>query len=237
MTSASAVTWSLSARTAWARATCYTALRLIFDPTVPDSSRELGLSDFWDGLDGMGKEDKIVVFVEIKDFEDDLDVLAILTDFRLKDDADTVRLTYEFRPLADLDDDPSSERDFEFVCYGGEDKSKQFGHDLRRRIAMDLLPALRDAEGDLGSWRRSPLRPLIEAAFSGVDEDDLQEVAEAVKSATEKLTEFDAVEELEVSIGELFAEMSGPRQDVKPRFGFAPTDATRTLPKHQAFDR
>jgi putative ATP-dependent endonuclease of OLD family len=160
------------------------ALRLIFDPTVSDSSRELGLSDFWDGLDGIGKEDKIVVFVEIKDFEDDLDVLAILTDFRLKDDADIVRLTYEFRPLADLDDDPSSEKDFEFVCYGGEDESKQIGHDLRRRIAMDLPPALRDAEGDLGNWRRSPLQPLIEAAFSGVDEDDLQEVADAVESAT-----------------------------------------------------
>jgi putative ATP-dependent endonuclease of OLD family len=26
------------------------ALRLIFDPALPDSSRELGLSDFWDGL-------------------------------------------------------------------------------------------------------------------------------------------------------------------------------------------
>jgi putative ATP-dependent endonuclease of the OLD family len=163
------------------------ALRLIFDPTIPDSLRQLGLSDFWDGLDGIDKDDKIIVFVEINDFEDDLDVLAILTDFRLKDDPNTVRLTYEFRPRADIDGDPSSEEDFEFVCYGGEDESKQFGHELRRRITMDLLPALRDAEGDLGSWRRSPLRPLIEAAFSGVDEEDLQEVAGAVESATEKL--------------------------------------------------
>jgi len=166
------------------------------------------------------------VFVEIKDFEDDLDILAILTDFRLNHDPETVRLTYEFRPRGDLDGDPASERDFEFVCYGGEDEANEFGHDLRRRITMDLLPALRDAEGDLGSWRRSPLRPLIEAAFSDVDQEDLQEVADAVKSATEKLTDFEAVEDLEESIGDLFAEMSGLRQDVKPRFGFAPTDAT-----------
>jgi predicted ATP-dependent endonuclease of OLD family len=67
------------------------ALRLIFDPTIPDSLRQLGLSDFWDGLDGIDKDDKIIVFVEINDFEDDLDVLAILTDFRLKDDPNTVR--------------------------------------------------------------------------------------------------------------------------------------------------
>ena len=26
------------------------ALRLIFDPTLPDSARQLSLSDFWDGL-------------------------------------------------------------------------------------------------------------------------------------------------------------------------------------------
>jgi putative ATP-dependent endonuclease of the OLD family len=203
------------------------ALRLIFDPTLSDSSRQLGLSDFWDGLEGADGDDKIVVSVEIKDFEDDLDVLAILTDFRLDDDPDTVRLSYEFRPRADLEGDPASNDDYDFICYGGEDEAKEFGHDLRRRITMDLLPALRDAEGDLGSWRRSPLRPLIEDAFGGVDRDDLQEVADTVESATKRIAEFDAVQTLQESIGELFAEMSGPSQDVKPRLGLAPTEATR----------
>jgi putative ATP-dependent endonuclease of OLD family len=52
------------------------ALRLILDPTVPDSARQLSISDFWDGLETLGEEDKIIVSIEIKDFEDDLDVLA-----------------------------------------------------------------------------------------------------------------------------------------------------------------
>ena len=203
------------------------ALRLIFDPSLPDSSRQLTLSDFWDGLETPDEDDKIIISVEIKDVEDDLDVLAVLTDFRLNDDADTVRLTYEFRPRADLEGDPASDDDYDFICYGGEDEAKEFGHELRRRITMDLLPALRDAEGDLGSWRRSPLRPLIEDAFSGIDRDDIQAVADAVESATKQVAEFDSVKALEESIGELFAEMSGPRHDVKPRLGFAPTDATR----------
>lgn len=203
------------------------ALRLIFDPALPDSSRQLNLSDFWDGLKTPSTDDKIVVSVEIEDFEDDLDILALLTDFRLNDDPDTVRLTYEFRPRADLDGDPASDDDYDFICYGGEDEAKRFGHDLRRRITMDVLPALRDAEGDLANWRRSPLRPLIEDAFSGVEREDLQEVADSVEAATKKITDFDAVEELEKRIGELFAEMSGPRQDVKPRLGFSPTEATR----------
>jgi putative ATP-dependent endonuclease of the OLD family len=148
------------------------ALRLIFDATLPDSARQLSLSDFWDGLGKPSKEDSIKIVVEIKDFEDDLDVLAVLTDYRLNADPQTVRLTYEFRPLADLEDDPTTESDFEFVCYGGEDEGKRFGHDLRRRITLDVLPALRDAEGDLAAWRRSPLRPLIERAFEDVDTDD-----------------------------------------------------------------
>jgi putative ATP-dependent endonuclease of OLD family len=92
---------------------------------------------------------------------------------------------------------------------------------------MDLLPALRDAEGDLATWRRSPLRPLIEGAFSGVDVEDLQEISDAIEAATAKVAEFDAVVELQESIRSLFVEMSGSRQDVKPILGFTPTDASR----------
>lgn len=73
------------------------ALRLIFDPSLSDSARQLGLSDFWDGLEELTKEDRIRVSVEIKDFEDDPDILAMLTDYRLNDDPETVRLTYELR--------------------------------------------------------------------------------------------------------------------------------------------
>ena len=203
------------------------ALRLIFDPTLPDSARQLGLSDFWDGLGAPSAEDKIIVSVEIKEFEDNLDVLALLTDHRLDDNPNTVRLTYEFRPRAELDGDPATEDDFEFICYGGESEAKRFGHDLRRRVTMDVLPALRDAEGDLANWRRSPLRPLIEKAFSEVDNANLEEISEAVEAATDKISELDEIRTLEESIGTLFAEMSGPRQDIKPRLGFSPTDTTR----------
>ncbi len=203
------------------------ALRLIFDSTLPDSARQLTLSDFWDGIKEPGTDDNISVSIEIKDFEDDPDILAMLTDFRLDDDPHTVRLTYEFRPKSDLEADPASDEDYEFICYGGENEAKRFGHELRRRIPMDLLPALRDAEGDLATWRHSPLRPLIESALSSVDRDDLTEIKVAVEAATGKLTEFKAVEELEESLGELFVEMSGPKQDVKPRLGFGATDIGR----------
>lgn len=203
------------------------ALRLVFDPTLPDSARQLTLADFWDGLGDLDSDDKIVVSVEIKDFEDNLDVLALLTDYRLDGDPQTVRLTYEFRPRPDLEEEPTSDDNYEFVCYGGQNESKEFGHDLRRRITMDLLPALRDSEGDLATWRRSPLRPLMENAFGGIDRKDLEEISDAVEMATSKVTEFAEVVSLQKDIRNLFIEMSGPRQDVKPKFGFAPADAAR----------
>lgn len=188
------------------------ALRLILDPTLPDSARQLSISDFRDGLETPGENDKITVSIEIKDFENDLDVLALLTDYRLDDDADTVRLTYEFRPIGDLEEPPAADEDYEFVCYGGENEAKRFGHELRRRITIDVLPALRDAEGDHGNWRRSPLRPLVETAVNGIDVTDLNAIGEAIETATNSLAEFDDVSTLEERIGELFVQMSGGHQ-------------------------
>lgn len=202
-------------------------LRMILDPSLPDSSRQLSLADFWDGLEDIDAETEISISVEIKDFDSDLDVLAVLTDYRLDDDPDTVRLTYLFRAQPDLDNAPASDDDFVFVCFGGEDEAKRFGHDLRRRLTMDLLPALRDAEGDLAAWRRSPLRPLVEDAFVGIDKAALEEIGEKIAQASAAAIKFDEVKTLEKSIAELFLSMAGPKQDVAPTLGFTATDATR----------
>jgi putative ATP-dependent endonuclease of the OLD family len=202
-------------------------LRLLLDPSLPDTGRQLVFADFWDGLKKPKKTDFISISVEIKDFEKDMDVLAVLTDFRLKADATTARLTYEFRPKPDLGGEPTSEDDYEFICYGGEDEAKEFGHGLRRRLTLEILPALRDAEGDLGSWRYSPLRPLIDAAMSSVDSKELEKIAAAVEDVTAKITQFKEVKSLQADIAKLFGEISGPRHDIKPRLGLSPTDSTR----------
>lgn len=202
-------------------------LRLIFDPSLPDSSRQLGLADFWDGLEEITSETIMTVSVEIKDFEDDPDVLAVLTDFRLDDDPHTVRLTYKLRATPGLDHAPASDDDFSFICFGGESEAKRFGHDLRRRITMDQLSALRDAEGDLAAWRRSPLRPLVEDAFVAIDAAKLKEIGEKIAEASKAAIEFGEVKALEGRIAELFLAMAGAKQDVKPSLGFSATDAAR----------
>lgn len=203
------------------------ALRLIFDPSLPDSGRQLGRGDFWDGLGERLEDETITVFVELKEFDDDLDLLAQLTDFRLDDDPHTVRLTYKFRPIPGIEGAPESDDDYEFICFGGEAEAKRFSHEVRRRIAMDLLPALRDAEGDLATWRRSPLRPLLERAFAGVSGEDLEDVRDAVQAASGQLADFPSVQSLEQALQQLFASMSGPKQDIEPSLGFGTTDVTR----------
>ncbi|MDH6270227.1 putative ATP-dependent endonuclease of OLD family [Rhizobium leguminosarum] len=202
-------------------------LRLIFDPSLPDSARELQLGDFWDGIDEFDQDTRIKISVEIMDFEDDPDVLAVLTDFRIPGDPQTVSLTFEFRAKSSLLRAPASEKDFEFVCYGGRDPTRKFGYDVRSRITMDVLPALRDAEGDLAVWRRSPLRPLIESAFATIDRDDLQSVADQIEAATGQLMELEAVSDLEDDIAQSFRAMSGDRQDVNPTLGFSATNASK----------
>jgi putative ATP-dependent endonuclease of OLD family len=203
------------------------ALRLIFDPTLPDSTRQLRVADFWDGLGKPCSDTNIKISVEIKEFESDMDVLALLSGFRLNDDPSTVRLTYEFRPKPGLTGEPTADEDYEFACYGGENESRTFGHTLRRRLSLDILPALRDAEGELGNWRRSPLRPLVEAAFAEIKKDDLDKIAAAIEDATGKLADFSEIENLETSISDFLSEMAGSKQNVNPKLGFAPADAVR----------
>ena len=92
-----------------------------------------------------------------------------------------------------------------------------------------MLHALRDAESDLATWRRSPLRPLIEEAFSSIDLDDIEDIGTKIEEATEALVELEEVSDLEEKIANSFLEMSGPKQDVNPTLGFSGTDNSRLL--------
>jgi len=202
------------------------ALQLILDSGLPDRARQLSRSDFWDGLEELTAAEEIIISVDIGDFDDDMDILAVLTDFRLNDDPLTVRLSYKFSPKAELEEQPSCDEDYEFVCFGGENEVNTFGYALRRRIMIEVLPALRDAESDLAVWRRSPLKPLIENAFTGVSDEDLGDIKEAVEAATTELCDLDGIRDLEDAISSLYTAMSGPKQDIQPRMGIGPTDIT-----------
>lgn len=204
------------------------ALRLVLDPTLPDALRQLRDDDFWDGLDRpLAADAKITISVDLSDYEDNEDLLAVLAEHVIATEPMVSRLTYEFGlPSAD-EERPASEGDYEFNIYGGDRPENQVGWDVRRRIPMDLLPALRDAEGDLANWRRSPLRPLLDEATGRIDRSALQRLADDVTETTEKLTETPEISELSDQISDRLERMVGDKNALDTTLGFSPTDPER----------
>ena len=133
------------------------ALRLILDPSLPDSMRHLRLDDFWDGLPRpLCVTDIIEIAVEFCNFEHNEDLLAVLADHLVEPEPMVARITYRFQPIAEHEGKLRSEADYEFILFGGDRPENAVGYDLRRWMPLDLFPALRDAESDLARCKVDP---------------------------------------------------------------------------------
>ncbi|MBH1816810.1 AAA family ATPase [Stenotrophomonas maltophilia] len=208
------------------------ALRLIFDPTLPDSSRRLRLEDFPDGLARpLRADEKVSISVELQGFEDDSGLLSILGDSLIQAEPMVARLTYRFQPRTGLTRPPRSEADYEFSVFGGEEKANahHVGYQARRWMPMDLFHALRDAEGDLSRWSRSPLRPLLDRAATGIDEAILKDIVGKVDSATASITDIEQLSDVVAHVNAQLITMVGSQHATDTGLGFAPTDGARLI--------
>jgi len=206
------------------------ALRLVLDPSLPDSARQLQNDDFWDGLARpLTRADKITIAVDLTDFEGNEDHVALLAEHLVEPEPMTARLTYVFQPLETLEGEPMKESDYEFVSYGGDRPDSHFGFEIRRGLPMDLLPALRDSEGDLANWRRSPLRPLLDGVAGRIDGNELAALAAGITAATGTVADNEEVRGLVGAINDRVRTMVGPTHAVDTTLGFSPTDPERLL--------
>ena len=206
------------------------ALRLILDPSLPDSARRLREEDFWDGLKRpLDKDDCITISVDFADFEDEESQLALLAEHLIESDPMVARLSYVWQPLPTLVDGPKKEADYEFLVFGGNRPENQITYEVRRRLPMELMPALRDCEGDLDRWTRSPLRPLLDKVAGEIDRDELERLAEGVNKSTEKLTKLEEVQSVAKSIQKKLIEMVGSAQSLKTVLRFSPTDSSKLI--------
>lgn len=206
------------------------ALRLILDPSLPDSARRLRLEDFWDGLERpLKKDDEIEVSLEFRDFEKSENLLAVLADQLVEPDPMVARITYLFRPTPGREEAARSEADYEFVIFGGNRPDNNVGYDLRRWMPMDLFPALRDAESDLARWARSPLRPLLDRAARTIDPDELKKIAKEVHKTTSKMAALTELDDVVSEVNTQLTSMVGDKHAVETALGFAPTDPERLL--------
>src|SRR5215472_15232694 len=99
------------------------ALRLVLDIGLPDSARQLKLTDIWDGC-SLSDSPEISVDLDFAEFDNDAGLTALLTDYRLASDHTLARLTYVLQKKAEVAGAPVSEADYEFKIYGGDDPAR-----------------------------------------------------------------------------------------------------------------
>lgn len=200
------------------------ALRLVLDPGLPDAARQLRAEDFWDGLGRpLPNEARIRIVLDLTGFDENDLQLASLTDFLVEASPMVARLTYEFGRLA------GGDAPYEWRIYGGDKEDTRVAWDVRRRLALDVIPALRDAEGDLASWRRSPLRPLVARVVEAIEVEEKSAIAADIASAAADLVALEEVADLGTRITETLGKLVGSVQTTDVRLGVAPTDADRLL--------
>jgi putative ATP-dependent endonuclease of the OLD family len=206
------------------------ALRLVLDPSLPDSARKLREEDFWDGVKRpLGSEDRITISVDLADFEESKDQLAVLGGYLVKTEPMVARLTYVWQPLPALKHAPKKDSDYEFFVYGGKKAESRISYEVRRRLPMELLPALRDCEGDLNRWTRSPLRPLLDKAAGEIEGKKLETLAKGVDAATESVAAVDEVKGVADSITKKLIEMVGSAQALETVLRFSPSDPDKLV--------
>lgn len=210
------------------------AVRLVLDPTLSARERLLERTDFSDSpgqgvenADPMREGQCIEVSVELTDIEQEPAVLAALGDALVEGDPMSAKLTYRFAPDEEAHAEGNSPN-YVWTIMGGEE-GNEVRWDVRRFLAHVHLPALRDAEGELARWRRSPLRPLLEKVAEATNPADLEDVSAAVREANEKIGELSAVKELGERISERTAALVGDRQALHTRLDVAPVDPMRLI--------
>ncbi|TAK28181.1 MAG: DUF2813 domain-containing protein [Chloroflexota bacterium] len=206
------------------------ALRLVLDPSLPDSARRLRDVDFWDGLQRpLSLNDQIAISVDLAAFEDDENQLAVLAEHLIQPHPMVARLTYVWRPMPGLSGAPTKNADYEFILYGGDRPENRINYEVRRRLPLELIPALRDCEGDLARWTQSPLRPLLEKAAGEIDRCKLENLAKGVDIATEELTKVDEVKSVAEAIVDKLKDMVGSTQMLQTVLRFSPTDPEKLV--------
>jgi putative ATP-dependent endonuclease of OLD family len=218
------------------------AFRLILDANMSFADRQLGQSDFWDGLsngeddyDPMASGEVIEASIEIGDFEDDSRLRAVLAAALLEEEPLRAKLTYRFGPIDDVDSEQGAKPKYLGAVYGGDNFTKTVPSELRRYLHLVFLHALRDVESDIRSWRRSPLKKLLETAAAAASDEDLDDVRAAMKEANKKLNDLEEVKDLGTSISDRLVDMIGENQAISTELAVAPDDPMRLIRNMRLF--
>ncbi len=212
------------------------ALRLLLDPTLPESSRYLNEEDFFDGLARpLKKTDRISISVDIADFESNAKEIALWSNCLVNSKPMIARLTYIFQPLPTLKTDPKKPADYEYFIFCGTDASKRITPGYLRQSPMLLLPALRDAEADIQNWGRSPLRPLLDDSARNIDKTVLEALAKKIAESNSAVGKLPEVAQVVENINTRLEKMVGTDHGIDLALQFAPPLAERLIRSLRAY--
>jgi putative ATP-dependent endonuclease of OLD family len=212
------------------------AMRLVLDSSLSGDQRRLRSEDFWEGLntvlgDPTSSGATIEVSLDLIEFEDEPPVLRTLSNALISGDPMIARLIYRWEPDGTVDD----EGVYRARLYGGTGDRPISQAEVRDRLTTVFMHALRDVENDVGSWRRSPLRALLERASRAADPADLQEVHQAMEAANASLNRLAPLVELSNSISKNTQAAVGSNQGLTATLAAAAPEPRRLIRTMQLF--
>jgi putative ATP-dependent endonuclease of the OLD family len=205
------------------------ALRLVLDPSLSDSDRQLTEHDFWDGDEEPpfnGRQIKIEV--QFTDFANEGSPeylpLSWLSDCFITVDVERIaQLTYIYYENKKPNTSLSGQDTYAFRVYPGKDSNKFFDiKGMRKDIPLCLIEALRDIAGDNKAWHRSPLKRLLKLIDLPLEQ--LQPYTDEIKEVSEKVVaEVLPLKNLESEIQGRLHKMIGSLYQINPQIGINAT--------------
>ena len=212
------------------------AVRLVLDPSLPDSARRLRENDIWQGATPLTAKTKVEITVGLSGFDNDTDAKSVLSRCVGPGKPYEAKLTYRFsvpeevaKQVEDLESDPIGIDDFDFNIFPAQ-KDDDDASRVKNYVGLKVLDALRDAETDLSGWRKNPLKALLESY--PLDAENLEATAEAMGEAIQVLRQDPAVKEVQMNLSTRLEDMAGARLPIEPSLGFtssAPEELVKAI--------
>jgi putative ATP-dependent endonuclease of OLD family len=187
------------------------AIRLVLDSSLPYGERRLSSKDFWDGLDCPSGDPmvdgyEIRISLDLDELSEDKRMMATLGNGLVEMKPPVARLTYKWAP------DPKKDGVYtDGVYFADGDDDRRVPNDLRDEVFVAFTSALRDVESDIRSWRRSPLRSLLERVIGKIPPDEVVRLRALLSEANDQVVGLPDVEDLASTVERRVESAVGPR--------------------------
>ncbi|MEK5439342.1 MULTISPECIES: ATP-dependent nuclease [Paenibacillus] len=200
------------------------ALQLILDPRLSDDDRQLGESDFFNGLENpMENGEEIEILIEVQGFETNKTLLAVLSDATVSKAPPTFRLTYRYYPVERED----GTKQYTYNIYQGDDEAIPFSYRQRKYFNIRVINALRDVESEMRNSKKSPITQLLKDY--DFDKNELESIAQNLKSQSNELLTMDEIKDLVSNINSRFNKVIGFQPDTDLHLETMDFDPNRIL--------